>query len=624
MGTLSIYNSTLFGNDANNARGGGILNQSGTTTIYNSTLSENTAGDRGGGIYATNATLTSITNSTLSRNSANNGGGIYNISGGPLTIYNSTFSGNVANSAGGGINHKGSGALTIFNSTFSGNQSTSLGAGIENSSSANAYLYSSIVANSIGGDDIFTATTMYVNDSLVEDGGVGSISGTPLTGDPNLGPLYSNGGPTKTHSLLSGSIAIDAGNDNGFVTDQRGALRVINGQSDIGAFESDSNPNFIVTNESDFDDSLLSNFIDGSLRAVLLRANAFPGQQTITFDPGVSTINLTDGELPITDDVIIQGLGASQLTVDGTGSSRIFYVDDSDAGLIDVEIIGMTLTGVASIFNGGAIYNKENLTISESTLSGNIALSGGGIFNLSGTLTISNSTLSGNFANRYGGGIFNDSGTLTISNSTLSGNSASVNRGGGIFNQSGTLTISNSTLSGNSADLGGGVYNQGTLDITSSIIASNIGGSLGPDIYGNATSNGYNWIGDISDANITPSLGTDILGVSAAGYLAPLAFTGGPTQTHALINYTSNPALDAGSAPPNSTDQRGFLRDATPDIGAFESGNLVVTTDQDTIADDGYTSLREAIAQIAPYGTISFDPVFMTNSTIYHTSESAR
>jgi hypothetical protein len=32
-----------------------------------------------------------------------------------------------------------------------------------------------------------------------------------LTGDPQLAPLANNGGPTQTHALMIGSLAIDAG-----------------------------------------------------------------------------------------------------------------------------------------------------------------------------------------------------------------------------------------------------------------------------------------------------------------------------------------------------------------------------------------------------------------------------
>jgi hypothetical protein len=52
-----------------------------------------------------------------------------------------------------------------------------------------------------------------------------------------------------------------------------------------------------------------------------------------------------------------------------------------------------------------------------------------------------------------------------------------------------------------------------------------------------------------------------------------LADNGGPTQTVALKNSPTNPALDnADPADAPLLDQRRFPRDATPDIGAFELG----------------------------------------------------
>ncbi len=56
-----------------------------------------------------------------------------------------------------------------------------------------------------------------------------------------LGPLAPNGGPTRTHALLPGSPAIDAGsNPLGLTTDQRGTgfPRVLGGTADMGAHES--------------------------------------------------------------------------------------------------------------------------------------------------------------------------------------------------------------------------------------------------------------------------------------------------------------------------------------------------------------------------------------------------
>ena len=74
------------------------------------------------------------------------------------------------------------------------------------------------------------------------------MCGTPsVTSDPILGPLANNGGPTQTFALLSGSPAINAGNNasavdagnNSLTTDQRGTgfPRIMNGTVDIGAFE---------------------------------------------------------------------------------------------------------------------------------------------------------------------------------------------------------------------------------------------------------------------------------------------------------------------------------------------------------------------------------------------------
>jgi hypothetical protein len=73
----------------------------------------------------------------------------------------------------------------------------------------------------------------------------GSITGSPLTADPLLGPLADNGGPTQTMALGAGSPAIDAGSAFGLATDQRGqprpfvfaALAHPGDGSDIGAFE---------------------------------------------------------------------------------------------------------------------------------------------------------------------------------------------------------------------------------------------------------------------------------------------------------------------------------------------------------------------------------------------------
>ena len=69
---------------------------------------------------------------------------------------------------------------------------------------------------------------------------LGSLVDThsPWPLNPRLGPLADNGGSTLTHALLSGSPAINAGDNTGApATDQRGWPRIACGTTDIGAFE---------------------------------------------------------------------------------------------------------------------------------------------------------------------------------------------------------------------------------------------------------------------------------------------------------------------------------------------------------------------------------------------------
>ena len=211
-GTLTMSNSTLSGNSAQS--GGGIINN-GTLTMSNSTLSGNSA-QSGGGILNNGGRRLTIGNSTLSGNSAQSGGGIFNL--GMLTIGNSTLSGNVAQSGGGISNY---GTLTIGNSIVSGNTAPS-GREIQNgapftSQGYNLFGYS-------GDSGLLGAAT--VPTDIIPSAALSTL----------LAPLGNYGGPTKTHALLPGSAAINAGNAASTTLDQRGKARV--GTADIGAFES--------------------------------------------------------------------------------------------------------------------------------------------------------------------------------------------------------------------------------------------------------------------------------------------------------------------------------------------------------------------------------------------------
>jgi predicted outer membrane repeat protein len=291
VGTLTLINSTVSGNStAGYARDGGGIFSAGTLTLTNSTVSDNFSGLYGGGIYSA-GTLT-LTNSTVSGNLAHYHAGGIAIRGGTATLTNSTVSDNAASTYGGGIENLFS-ALTLVNSTVSGNFAA-YGAGIRNSNGGLLTLTNTTVSGNYGGYSgrsagiaEYSANPLTLINSTVTENGSGiwqrgnpaeitnsiiasngnrncneplasnghnlsddtscfAAAGTDLVAPAQLGALADNGGPTLTHLPLSGSPAIDAGdNTNCPTTDQRGAPRPVDGDDppdgfadcDIGAVE---------------------------------------------------------------------------------------------------------------------------------------------------------------------------------------------------------------------------------------------------------------------------------------------------------------------------------------------------------------------------------------------------
>jgi CSLREA domain-containing protein len=249
-GVLTVQDSTISGcnTDGNLTGGGGIYNN-GTLTVVNSTLSGNHAlssgsdASYGGGIFNFTGTV-SLIHSTLSANEADYGGGILSFS--PLRVTNSTLSGNHAAQEGGGIYSKG--GLYLHNATVVNNGAGDFGGGVYTAEYLLSLRNTIVVDNTAsgGGPDCYVNTVTTYGYNLI--GNTAGCGIYPKTGDltdvsPKLGPLQDNGGPTFTHALLPGSLAIDHGNRNGCIdhqgflinTDQRGLPR--SGRCDIGAYE---------------------------------------------------------------------------------------------------------------------------------------------------------------------------------------------------------------------------------------------------------------------------------------------------------------------------------------------------------------------------------------------------
>lgn len=240
--------------------GRGVLNYSGSsTTIGSSKIRDN--GDSGvsnGGTLAVSETVLSgnysgldiwggeatVVRSTVSHNTATDGvGGGITMCNGVLRVSNSTVSGNSATMEGGGILVRCfQNSVTIVNTTVADNVAATGANGISWLGDADLTLRNSVVVGTCGGEVISGGGNIESPGDtcgFVADGDQVGVDAGAL----GLLALDNYGGPTPTHALAEGSVAVDIvpadeclGVDGELLTtDQRGFARDL--MCDAGAFE---------------------------------------------------------------------------------------------------------------------------------------------------------------------------------------------------------------------------------------------------------------------------------------------------------------------------------------------------------------------------------------------------
>ena len=195
-----------------------------TATVSGSTFNNNFASSRGAAIF--NEDSFNITNSTLTTNASGTNAGIGNTLTGRVAVTNSTIVDNVAY-RGGGLANSTAGLVTVKNTIVARNTSTTA-SGITAPNVRGTFVTN---GNNFIGNNI--NSTGFAN--TVSNDQVGS-STSPF--DPVIAALVDNGGETLTNRPRTGSPVINAGdNTGGDTTDQRGAPRPTNDDSDVGAVE---------------------------------------------------------------------------------------------------------------------------------------------------------------------------------------------------------------------------------------------------------------------------------------------------------------------------------------------------------------------------------------------------
>ncbi|HEY1485242.1 MAG TPA: choice-of-anchor Q domain-containing protein [Micromonosporaceae bacterium] len=349
VGTLALIDVTISGNHAGDGGiggsggaggsggtggmggccgdGGGVDSAAAAVVITDSTFAQNHAGNGGAGGIGGSSVLGEMGTSGSGGSGAGgaSGGGIA-VTGGSAMITNSTFTANVSGlggdggdapagghqglgnggnagngSTGGGLFIRGGATVTLANVTIADNQVSVAGTPGISLTGATA----GAAGNPPFGGGVFTNGSPATNmtDLLLAGNGLGNCAGSttdgghnlsfgdascPSTftgGDPKLGALQDNGGPTPTMALGAGSAAIDGGAGCG-TTDQRGVLRPV-AACDIGAYEfalpavSTGSPAAITATTAILEGSVLTNNASASFVFEFGKTNGYGSQAPV-------------------------------------------------------------------------------------------------------------------------------------------------------------------------------------------------------------------------------------------------------------------------------------------------------------------------------------------------------
>jgi predicted outer membrane repeat protein len=282
----------------------------------------------------------------------------------------------------------------------------------------------------------------------------------------------------------------------------------------------------------------------------------------------------------------------------GAGGGALVVGEGTRAELRRVRILGSTATvGGGAIWVAGTLAQPSSALLVDCEIWGNTSsgASGGGALRILGpgaSVAIRRSVVAANTAESFNGGaVAIQNGELALDRVTLSGNSADGSGGAIHFNvgsTDATLTMSDSTVAFNTANLdadasgeGGGlsVVPQGgfvaTLAVRNSIVAANLdnGATVDPDLFfSNGAlvdwqSAGFNLIGSNAGATGTvtsglPNAEGDYVGSAAAALDPRLDILGNwgdeVLATHRPLLSPLSPAIDAGSCPGSTGDQRRY------------------------------------------------------------------
>jgi hypothetical protein len=515
------------------------------------------------------------------------GGGIHN-NFSNLTVDSCLLTGNATHASGGAIYDNG--RLAVVNSTLTGNSAGQGGAIYSNSQFTGLFLVDSTITRNSGnyGGGVSNLDAMYsataINTIIAHqmagtnchawfDDSSHNLSNTSSCGPDFtqsdailLGALGDYGGVTWTIPVLPGSAAVDMGSECSVISlfcstsDQRGFPNV--GAQDIGAFESQG---FSLTIAGGNDQSAVVN----TAFATPLSVNITPMQPGEPVNGGVVTFAGPGSGASINPS---SGIRA---TIEGGNVSQ----NVSANGIAGSYVVTATASGASNVFFS-LTNNKYDTTTSVASAPNPSTYGQMVTFTATVTSTVGTPIGSVQFyiaGSPFGSPIALSGSTALTTTSTLSAASHPI-----------TATYS-----------GDAIHSRSTATVLTQVVTkanttTSVASSLNPSIYSQAVT---------FTATVTSTMGSPIGNVQfyadGSPFGSPVTLSGGKAATTtSALSAASHPITTTYSGSPNYNGSTSAT--LTQVVNCL---NLITVTNA---ANSGAGSLRQAVADVCPGGSITF------------------
>lgn len=471
--------------------GGGIFTQGKVTLLY-SHITLNKAQSQGGGIWSEGGVV--LQNSTVTKNevvvpaSSNGGGGIFVDNGNCLVNQSCVNHNKVAYDLSQSVGGNGGGIIVMTGSVFVQNNSH-----VDYNTSYNI----AGIQEGIGNVYVTNNSSVSYNEAFNSASGASGGGGIFLV----LGLVYlfqSQVSYNKTAGMYSGGVVVVVGELNVSQSTVQGNTNRGPGGGLAMNFGSVSvNQSLIADNVGASIGGAIVNFSPSpryiSIVESKINGNILTNAQTIQQSIKVFLSLITE---------VLSTITQQALVVDGPGGQNFItnvpivlaqLTDVSNAlNLLPIDQLGHNTIGggaLGGLLSSSIIVEKSEIENNfvgqeESSLNTPYHSLGGGIFALRTHINVQESLLFNNRALTKGGGIWNGN-ELNVSDSTIKKNCAEDEDGGGIFNDYlSTSVLINTRVNGNCTKrYGGGIKNDGSLELLSSQVNNNEAGVNGGGIF---------------------------------------------------------------------------------------------------------------------------------------------